>query len=69
MKKSTKIRVEILSLLNQLEVSERIDLIESIGKRLRQANSIATAKEVDEFARKAGVKLDIDYSHILRKDA
>lgn len=67
MKKSTKILIEILSILNQLEEhAERIEVIERIGKRLRQANSIATAKEVEIFTRKTGNKKDIDYSPVLK---
>ena len=65
MKKSTKIRIEILSLLNDLEEpAERISLIEKIGKDLRQANSIATSKEVEAFTRKNGVKKDIEYGTV-----
>lgn len=60
MTKKSKIRIEILSLLNQLSVPERIDLIESIGKRLRQQNSIETAKEVKSFTIKSGSKKNID---------
>ena len=67
MKKSTKIRIEILSLLNDLEIAERIDLIESIGKRLRQQNSIETAKEVQGFKVRTGnVKKIEDYSPVLK---
>lgn len=48
-----KIQVEILSLLNQLPVvAERIEIIERIGKRLRQANSIETNKEIKKFQQK-----------------
>lgn len=68
MTKKGKIRIQILSLLNELEASERIDLIESIGKRLRQQNSIESAKEVRDFMRKAGTRKDIDYSPVLRKE-
>lgn len=68
MKKSTKIMTEILSLLNQIEEpAERIDIVERIGKRLRQANSIATAKEVERFSIKAGVKKDIEYGTVPKK--
>jgi hypothetical protein len=56
-----KIQVEILSLLNQLPVvAERIEIIERIGKRLRQANSIETAKEVQKFVTKSGLNKKID---------
>lgn len=65
MKKSTKIQVEILALLNQIEEpAERIEMVERIGKRLRQASSIAAAKEVEQFARKAGIKKDIEYGTV-----
>lgn len=64
--KKQSIRTKILSLLNELEMPERISLIESIGKRLRRQNSIESAKEVEAFARKTGNKKDIDYSPVLR---
>jgi hypothetical protein len=44
--------IQILSLLNELDIVTRIDIIERIGKRLRQANSIQTAKEVQRFITK-----------------
>lgn len=63
-----KIRVEILSLLNQInEPAERIALIESIGKALRQANSIHSAREVRDFVRIQGLTKNIDYTPILKK--
>lgn len=56
-----KIQIKILSLLNEIEVpAKRIELIERIGKRLRQANSIESAKEVSSFATKMGTKKKID---------
>ena len=68
MRKQTKIRIEILSLLNELEnPAERIELIESIGKRMRQANSIESAKEVERFTIKMKAKKNIDYSPMLDK--
>ena len=63
-----KATVEILSLLNSFDVVERIDIIERIGKRLRQANSIQSAKEVKEFTTKKGIKKDIDYSPVLKNN-
>ena len=60
MKKETELRLKILSLLNELELTERIGLIESIGKRLRQQNSIETAKEVSAFTVKSGTKKKIE---------
>jgi hypothetical protein len=66
MTNKTKTMIKILSLLNEHPVTERIEIIERIGKRLRQQNSIETAKEVQKFASKAGVKKDIDYSPILK---
>lgn len=61
-----KAMIQILSLLNEFDVVERIEIIERIGKRLRQANSIQSAKEVKEFSIKKGVKKDIDYTPILK---
>jgi len=59
--------VKILSVLNEFTLPERIDIIETIGKRIRQNNSIESAKEVQKFASKMGVKKDIDYSPIQNK--
>ncbi len=53
-------RIKILSLLNELPLTEKIALIESIGKRLRQQNSIETANEVNRFAIKSNSKKKID---------
>jgi hypothetical protein len=61
LKKETKARVDILSILNQFEPPEAIALIESIGKGLRQANSIKSAKEVREFAIKRGLSKNINH--------
>lgn len=44
--------IAILSLLNELHIVERIEIIERIGKRLRQANSIQSAKDVRDFSAK-----------------
>lgn len=67
MKKATKIRIDIIALLNQLdEPADRIALVEKIGKELRQANSLAVAKDVEKFARMTGNKKDIDYSPVLK---
>lgn len=52
----TKIQTDIISILNDLEPSKRIEVIERIGKRLRQQNSIAIAKEVSGFKIKNGIK-------------
>jgi hypothetical protein len=41
--------IQILSLLNDVDIVTRIEIIERIGKRLRQTNSIQTAKEVQKF--------------------
>ena len=60
MKKETEIRVKILSLLNELELSSRISLIESIGKRLRQQNSIEINNDVKQDAIKRGTKKKIE---------
>ena len=55
MKKETELRLKILSLLNELELSKRIPLIESIGKRLRQQNSIEINNDVKQDAIKRGI--------------
>jgi hypothetical protein len=60
MKKETELRLKILSLLNELELSKRIPLIESIGKRLRQQNSIEITNEVKQDAIKRGTKKKIE---------
>lgn len=60
MKKETEIRLKILSLLNELELSKRIPLIESIGKRLRQQNSIEINNDVKQDAIKRGTKKKIE---------
>jgi hypothetical protein len=44
--------IQILSLLNDVDIVTRIEIIERIGKRLRQANSIQTSKEVQRFITK-----------------
>lgn len=61
MNKKQQIQIKIISLLNELPIpAERIEIIERIGKRLRQANSIETANEVRKFAIKSGSKKKID---------
>lgn len=60
MKKETELRLKILSLLNELELSKRIPLIESIGKRLRQQNSIEINTDVKQDAIKRGTKKKIE---------
>jgi hypothetical protein len=60
MKKETELRLKILSLLNELELSKRIPLIESIGKRLRQQNSIEINNDVKQDAIKRGTKKKIE---------
>lgn len=52
--------VEIQSMLNQLDTTTAISIVERIGKRLRQANSINTAKEVAKFAADKGLKKNVD---------
>jgi hypothetical protein len=44
--------IQIISLLNDLHIVERIEIIERIGKRLRRANSIESAREVANFRKK-----------------
>lgn len=66
-KKNAEIYLQIQKLLFDLPLSERITLIERMGKKLRQQNSIETNKEVNEFKRKNGIKKDIDYSPIQDK--
>ena len=60
MKKETELRLKILSQLNELELSKRIPLIESIGKRLRQQNSIEINNDVKQDAIKRGTKKKIE---------
>lgn len=61
MSKKQQIQIKIISLLNELAIpAERIEIIERIGKRLRQANSIETANEVRKFAIKSCSKKKID---------
>lgn len=67
MLKKNEIQIKILSLLNDLSIPERIEVIERIGKRLRQANSIQSAKEVQDFINKSGSRKNIDYTPILKK--
>ncbi len=61
MKKETEVLVQIMSLLNQFEVVKQIEIVERLGKRLRQANSVQTAKEVHQFAIKKGTKKEITH--------
>ena len=61
MKKEAAALVQILSILNQFDTVKQIELVERLGKRLRQANSVQTAKEVHQFAVKRGVKKEIDH--------
>ena len=62
MSKMTKseMKVKIMSMLLELEPSDRIALIESIGKKLRQANSREISKDVAAFAIKTGNKKNVD---------
>jgi ATP-dependent protease HslVU (ClpYQ) peptidase subunit len=48
-KKHQDIMIEIKKLLFELPLTERITLIERLGKQLRQQNSIETNREVNEF--------------------
>lgn len=66
---SQKIVIAIKKLLFELEPAKRIEVIERIGKQLRQQNSIETSREVNDFRRKSGIKKDIDYTPVLPKDA
>lgn len=66
MRKETKAYIDILSILNDFEMSERISIVERIDKRLRQQNSVETAKEISDFTRKNRLKKDIDYSPVLK---
>jgi hypothetical protein len=60
MTKKNSVMIKILSLLNDLPVYERIEIIERIGKRLRQQNSIETSREVDRFATKNKLNKQVD---------
>lgn len=59
--------IQIRQILSTLEIPERIALLERMGKKIRQANSVQTAKEVSEWARKNGGRKEIDYTPILPK--
>lgn len=59
--KKTEMRVQILSILNELPTPEAISLIESIGKRLRQSYSVEVTREASKFAAKNGLKKDISH--------
>lgn len=48
-KTKQEIVIAIKQLLFHLPLSERIALIEKLGKQLRQQNSIETNREVNEF--------------------
>lgn len=61
MEKKNEVHVKIQSILNEIPMPDRIEIIERIGKRLRQANSVQTAKEVDLWSRKMGAKKNIDH--------
>lgn len=67
-KTKQEIVIAIKQLLFHLPLSERIALIEKLGKQYRQQNSREISKEVEDFRHKAGVRKDIDYSAILRKE-
>lgn len=58
----TKQEIEILikQLLFELPLTERITLIERIGKKLRQRNSIETEREVKEFNKKMGLNKRVE---------
>lgn len=62
-----RIEIEIMQILLKYPLPKRIDMVERIGKKLRQQNSIETNREVNEFKRKQGIKKDIDYSPIQDK--
>lgn len=67
-KKNAEIYLQIQKLLFELPLTERINLVEKMGKKLRQQNSIETNKEVNEFKRKNGIKKNIDgYEPLLGK--
>ena len=63
--KKSEAHIKIISILNKLdEPAHRIEIIERIGKRLRQQNSIQTAKEVHQFMIKTGNKKNIEIYNI-----
>lgn len=49
------IEIKIKSILNDIDLTDRIRIIERIGKHLRRRNSIETANEVNEFKRNNGI--------------
>lgn len=65
MSKRQQMEIEVRKLLFDIPLSERIQIIERIGKQYRQQNSREIAKEVDEFKRKQGLLKQIDHYSIL----
>ncbi len=53
--------VQIKSLLKDLPVHERIEILERLGKQTRQANSIEINKEVRDDANRKGLAKKIDH--------
>lgn len=63
-----RIEIEIMQILLKYPLPKRIDMVERIGKKLRQQNSIETNREVNEFKRKSGNnKSSEDYGAFLGK--
>lgn len=52
---------EFEKLMNLWPITDKIDLVESYGKRLRKKNSAQTEEEVAQFAKKMTGKRIIDY--------
>ena len=58
--KRQEMEIQIKQLLFNLPLTERIAIIERIGKQYRQQNSREISKEVSEFTIKNGNKKKID---------
>lgn len=62
-----KVLIEVKKILFNLPLSERITLIERLGKQLRQQNNREISKEVEDFKKKQGLGKKIDHYSILEK--
>lgn len=70
MTKRQELELAVKGLLFEVPLSERITIIERIGKQYRQQNSIETNRETNEFKRKMGLmKKAEDYSPIMEKNS
>lgn len=51
MTEKQRIQIEVMKILFHLPLSERIEVVERLGKKLRQRNSIETNNETKAFVR------------------